>query len=99
MSEMRELHDGGTVVAWHPVRDWISRHRLPIDGVYALVFWVAAVVKGNTLAFVLAGSGTLKVMFDLAWLKARSAGAPEWSASEAYITRWRGWRRALRTDA
>jgi hypothetical protein len=99
MSEMRELHDGATVVAWHPVRDWISRHRLPIDGVYALVFWVAVLVKPNTAAYVLAGSGTLKVMFDLAWLKARSAGAPEWSASEAYITRWRGWRRALRTDA
>jgi len=59
----------------------MSRHRLPIDGVFALVFWVAAAVKPNTLACVLAGSGTLKVMLDVAWLKARSAGAPRMSGS------------------
>jgi hypothetical protein len=70
-----------------------------IDGVLVAAFWVVALITADTFAFVLAGLWTLRLAFDIARLRARSAGAPQWKANEAYLTLWRRWRRSQHPDA
>jgi hypothetical protein len=68
-----------------------SRSLLLVDGLSALAFWIIAAHKDTTVAYVFAGLRTLRPLTDVARLWARAAGAPEWRADEAYITRWRRW--------
>jgi hypothetical protein len=67
---------------------------LLIDCLAVLGFGTYAIYDDTAYAYALAGVATLRLMFDIAMLRARSAGAPTWSADEAYVTRWLRWWRS-----
>jgi hypothetical protein len=86
-----QSHEGHVVSSTAPLR-----RGLLIDGVLVLAFWLVATLKDEKFAYALAVLWTSKLLFDLVRLRGRSAGAPQWSANEAYITSWRRWRHGTR---
>lgn len=70
----------------------MERHRVLLNGLALLAFWILAPLKGPT-AYPIAGFWTITFIADLLWRRARSRGMPGWTANEAYITRWLRWRR------
>jgi hypothetical protein len=99
VARRKGLQHDGTAEVWQRKKNWAPRHLLVTDGALVLAFCAVAVVKDSKFAYLLAGLWTLRLAFDALRAKARSAGAPEWSASEAYITHWRHWLRSRRADA
>jgi hypothetical protein len=60
----------------------------------AIVYWVAAATENTIGGYAFAGVASVWLVIQAAWPWMRSKGVPEWSASEAYVTRWRRWRRS-----
>ncbi len=71
------------------------RNTLILCAVFLPAFWAIAVVWD---VYMVALVYTVPLLGHVAWLLVRRTGAPEWSASEAYVPRWRRWRRAQRSD-
>jgi hypothetical protein len=57
-----------------------------------VVYWTIAVTKNTTGGYELAGVASAWLLIEAARPWMRSKGLPEWTASEAYITRLRRWR-------
>jgi hypothetical protein len=65
----------------------------------AVVYWAIAVSRNTIGGYAIAGVGSVGLLIQAAWPWMRSKGVPEWSASEAYITRWRRWQRSKYVSA
>jgi hypothetical protein len=68
------------------------RARQAIAIALAVVYWAIAVLKGTSGGYEIAGVATAWLLVDAARPWMHSRGIPEWTANEAYITRWRRWR-------
>jgi hypothetical protein len=83
---------------WERVRQWESRHVLLGDALVVLSACASGVIWDNALGYAIGAVWAVRLAVDAARPRARSLGVPEWSASEAYITSWRRWRRSRRSD-
>lgn len=66
------------------------------QGVGVIAFWIIAGLKNGSFEYGIASLWTFSFLVGAGRFWARSTGAPEWSADEAYVTRWRRWRRSQR---
>jgi hypothetical protein len=67
------------------------------SGLFPITGWVLVAVKGSEMAYSFAIASTAGLLLGATRQWARSKGAPEWAADEAYITRLLRWRRSRYT--